>query len=90
MGRLLFVICLMGMLHGCASASPVTPEWERNLTPEQRVRLEEARINAAGMAVMGFGAGGGFRMPATTTPPAPSQRQCTYTSFGNTVSQNCY
>ena len=79
MGRILLVICLMLTLHGCASV-PETPEWETHLTPEQRVRLEEARIQAAGMAIMGFNASGGFNR----------YRQCTSTLNGQTIYQQCY
>ncbi len=68
--------------------------------------LEAARINAAGMVMMGFGIGGGFRQPIVT--PAPYQplpvpaynyqglqreaqpQQCTYNRIGQTIYQNCY
>ena len=80
MGRILLVICLMLTLHGCASV-PETPEWETHLTPEQRVRLEESRIQAAGMMMMGFNMGGGFNR---------YRQQCMTTHNGQMVYQQCY
>lgn len=48
--------------------------WVRSLPPEEQAReyrLEEARIQAAGQALLGLGMGGGlFRIPPTPTAPA--------------------
>ena len=72
--------------------------WLSTLSPEQRAQeyaLEQARIQAAGQALMGLGfSGGPFRMPAPqpavqpsrTTPPV----SCTSNQIGASVYTNCY
>jgi hypothetical protein len=81
--------------------------WLQSLSPEQRAQeyaLEQARIHAAGHALMGMGIGGPmFRMPAAPppsvpapsyqyqpSPPPPRQLNCTYNTVGTSVHQTCY
>ncbi len=73
--------------------------WLSTLSPEQRAQeyaLEQARIQAAGQALMGLGFSGG---PFRTTPipssapayqPQSNPRTCTYNAIGQTLYQNCY
>lgn len=76
--------------------------WYDSLSPERQARedaKEAARINAAGMAAMGFFQSGGLRMytppppapvyQAPTFTPLPNQR-CTYSRVGEQIYQNCY
>lgn len=72
---------------------------QRSLDAE--TALEAARINAAGMAAMGFFQSGGLRLPQPSPPPAPiyqapayepiqRPQRCMYDRIGNQVYQNCY
>ncbi len=72
--------------------------WLNSLSPERRAEelaLEQARTQAAGMALFGLGLSGGpFRLP--TSPPAvqPSRSvppiSCTSNRAGQSVYTNCY
>ena len=77
--------------------------WVRSLPPEQQAReyaLEEARIRAAGQALLGLGIGGGIIKPPPPMPvyqptPAPilqptMPRSCTSQHMGQTTYTNCY
>lgn len=74
--------------------------WYDSLSPDQQARedmKEAARINAAGMAAMGFFQSGGLRMYTPPPPPAPvyqapafQMQSCTYDRIGNRTYQNCY
>lgn len=76
--------------------------WYDSLSPERQARedaKEAARINAAGLAAMGFFQSGGLRLytppppapvyQAPTYTPTPNQR-CTYSRVGQNVYQDCY
>jgi len=72
--------------------------WLSTLSPEQRAQeyaLEQARIQAAGQALMGLGFGGPFRTAPIQPPTPPTQyrsapKTCTYNAIGQTLYQNCY
>lgn len=89
------LLCL-STLAACQSAESLQrereqAEWERSLTPDQRVRLEEARLRALGMALSG---GPIFRAPSSTYQ-APVQNyglrlNCFENQIGDSVYTNCY
>ena len=89
------LLCL-STLAACQSAESLQREreqaaWERSLTPDQRVRLEEARLRALGMALSG---GPIFRAPSSTYQ-APVQNygfrlNCFENQIGDSVYTNCY
>ena len=89
------LLCL-STLSACQSAESLQREreqaaWERSLTPDQRVRLEEARLRALGMALSG---GPIFRAPSSTYQ-APVQNyglrlNCFENQIGDSVYTNCY
>lgn len=89
------LLCL-STLAACQSAESLQREreqaaWERSLTPDQRVRLEEARLRALGMALSG---GPIFRAPSSTYQ-APVQNyglrlNCFENQIGDGVYTNCY
>ena len=91
----LICLCLLS-LSACQSAADLQrereyAEWERSLTPDQRVRLEEARLRALGMALSG---GPIFRAPSSTYQ-APVQNyglrlNCFENQIGDSVYTNCY
>ena len=89
------LLCL-STLAACQSAESLQREreqaaWERSLTPDQRVRLEEARLRALGMALSG---GPIFRAPSSTYQ-VPVQNyglrlNCFENQIGDSVYTNCY
>ena len=89
------LLCL-STLAACQSAESLQREreqaaWERSLTPDQRIRLEEARLRALGMALSG---GPIFRAPSSTYQ-APVQNyglrlNCFENQIGDSVYTNCY
>ena len=92
---LLVSVCLL-TVPACQSAESLQREreqaaWERSLTPDQRVRLEEARLRALGMALSG---GPIFRAPSPAYQ-APVQNyglrlNCFENQIGDSVYTNCY
>ena len=88
-------LCLLA-IAACQSAESLQREreqaaWERSLTPDQRVRLEEARLRALGMALSG---GPIFKAPSATYQ-APVQNyglrlNCFENQIGDSVYTNCY
>ena len=92
---LLVSVCLL-TVPACQSAESLQREreqaaWERSLTPDQRVRLEAARLQALGLALSG---GPIFRAPSSTYQ-APVQNyglrvNCFENQIGDSVYTNCY
>ena len=92
---LLVSVCLL-TVPACQSAESLQREreqaaWERSLTPDQRVRLEAARLQALGLALSG---GPIFRAPSSTYQ-APVQNyglrlNCFDNQIGDSVYTNCY
>ena len=92
------LLCL-STLAACQSAESLQREreqaaWERSLTPDQRIRLEEARLRALGMALSG---GPIFKAPSASTQqfPAPMptygpRMTCFDNQIGGSVYTNCF
>lgn len=96
--RTLVLLCLCMMtLVSCQSAESLQRErdydaWERSLSPDQRVRLEAARLQALGFALSG---GPIFHQAPSTTymPPMnsfPQRLNCFENEIGDSVYTNCY
>ena len=85
---MIIMLCLLS-LSACQAAKPPQPSWEDSLTPDQRVRLEAARLQALGLALSG---GPIFRAPSTTryAPPADSGIYCYSNDIGASRYTNCY
>ena len=92
----MFLVLSLSTIVSCQSAESLQREreqaaWERSLTPDQRVRLEAARLQALGMALSG---GPIFRAPSSTYQ-APVQNyglrlNCFENQIGDSVYTNCY
>lgn len=92
----IIALCLL-TLSACQSAESLKREraqqaWENSLTPDQRIRLEAARLQALGLALSG---GPIFRAPSTDYD-APRfntyqpRLNCFDNVIGNSVYTNCY
>lgn len=91
---MLLLLCL-GTLVSCQSAASRQAEaenaaWERSLTPDQRIRLEAARLQALGLALSG---GPIFKVPSTSAAPQPTygpRMTCFDNQIGGSVYTNCF
>ena len=92
----MFLVLSLSTIVSCQSAESLQREreqaaWERSLTPDQRIRLEEARLRALGMALSG---GPVFQAPSSTyhAPVLNNglKLNCFENQIGNSVYTNCY
>lgn len=90
----LLCLCMMTLVS-CQSAADrqraaAQQAWEDSLTPDQKIRLEAARLQALGLALSG---GPIFRTPSATVAPMPTygpKLNCFTNEIGNSVYTNCY
>lgn len=85
----------MMSLVSCQSAASLQKErdydaWEQSLTPDQRIRLEAARLQALGLALSGGPIFKTTPMEQRFTPPPAMNPRCFYNTIGETIYENCY
>ena len=91
---MLLILCLSTVVS-CQSAASRQAEaenaaWERSLTPDQRIRLEAARLQALGLALSG---GPIFKVPSTSQTPMQTygpKLTCFDNQIGGSVYTNCF